>query len=241
MSVKLQRLLMLMTAIMMALVTFTACDEDENDGDDDGEGGVAGKRVKSWVITCSKPVQGIVRTDYTYNSDGTLNRTDGYDTSSKLYLYCIFTSNTDGTCAKYVQHYETLPVTVEFTYTYNPNKTLQKYKYDTFNEGVLEQTVNVECTYENGKRILEVFSINGATPSQYSFNYDSNGRRTTSTYTVYGSGEVYTMTYTRTYNSDGTLQKVTYPYSFTDNTTVTQTFTWENGKTTHDFDMYSPI
>ena len=39
MSVKLQRLLMLMAAIMMALVTFTACEEEENGDDQDGNGG----------------------------------------------------------------------------------------------------------------------------------------------------------------------------------------------------------
>jgi len=53
-SVKLQRLLMLMAAIMMALVTFTACLEDENDenGEDGGNGGgVSGKRLKSYIVS----------------------------------------------------------------------------------------------------------------------------------------------------------------------------------------------
>ena len=38
MSVKLQRLLMIMTAIMMALVTFTACSIDDENGDNDENG-----------------------------------------------------------------------------------------------------------------------------------------------------------------------------------------------------------
>ena len=245
MSVKLQRLLMIMVAIIVASMTITACwdDEDDENGDGNGNsgGGVAGKRIKSWVITCSKPVDGIVKTDYSYNSDGTLRRTDGYDSSSKLYMYTIFTSNSDGMWEKYVQHYETMPLRVEFNFSYNSNKILQKCQFNTFSGGVLVQTANIDYTFENGRKTLEVYTISGsAADAQYSFNY-SNGRRTTSTYTTYVGSQVYTMTYTRTYNSDGTLQKVTYPLSVTDNTLVTQTYTWENGKTTVDHDLYSPI
>jgi len=100
-----------MAAVMMALATFSACfDEDETGGDEDGSGnggggggGVAEKRLKSWVITCSKPLPES-KMDYSYNSDGTLKRSDTYDTLSKLLIYSIPTNNSDGKPEKVVAY-----------------------------------------------------------------------------------------------------------------------------------------
>ena len=235
MSVQIQCLLMMMVAIIVASMTVTACLEDENSEENGGNGGggVSGKRLKSWVTTCSKPLPES-RMDYSYNTDGTLKRTDTYDASSKLLIYSILTNNSDGKPEKVVTYNANGTVLIETTNTYNPDKTVQKAKMNNFNNGVLAYTVDVDYTYQNGKKILEVYNMNGIEFGRYSSNYDNNGRRTSTIYTYNAN----TMTYTHSYNSDGTLQKITYPYSFEDNTLVTQTYTWENGKTTFSHDDF---
>jgi len=247
MSVKLQRLLILMTAIMMALVTFTACDEDENGEDDpNGNGGVSGKRVKSTLSTCSAPGYVNFRTDITYNSDGTVKRTDTYDpTSSKLLWYCIVTSNSNGTTAKSVLYDQiNVGTTLEETFFYNSDKTIQKIQSDTFKDGVKAGTVIWEFTYAYGKKIRQTYHTEGSSDlGEIIFNYDAGGRRTTSVTTYYydGGRQSPTITHTRTYNADGTVQKVTYPYGYDgDSQMITYEYTWENGKTTMDFDMGEP-
>ena len=51
---------------------------------------------------------------------------------------------------------------------------------------------------------------------------------------------VRTRKFTRTYNSDGTLQKVTTDgYAGFQHTNYTVTYTWENGKTTVNTDDYA--
>ena len=247
MSVQIQRLLMMMVAIIVASMTITACLDDENsdDPDDNGDGGngggVSGKRLKTTVITCSKPLnQPLVRTEYSFNSDGTIKGSEGYDASSKRLFYSVGTNNSDGTIQKTIIYNNDGTVMIEAINSYNSNKTLQKTQNNYFNNGVISFTIDIEYKYENGKKIREEYYTNGVENANYKINYDNQGRRTTSIYTLYEAGQTFTMTYTRTYNSDGTIQKVTYPLSFVDNTTVTETFTWENGKTTYDFDMFSP-
>jgi len=240
MTVKLQRVMMLIAAIMMALVTFAACDEDENDGggDENSNGGVSGKRFISAEFTCSKPLtQSFVRSELTYNSDGTLNRWSQYDASSKRVSYSDYSNNFDGTVAKSVTYDEGGNVLIESNYFYNSNKTLQKVESD-YNNGY---TLLTEYTYENGKKIREVCYMDGVEIYNYASNYNNNGRRTTTILTSYTEAGVLTMTYTRTYNSDGTVQKVTYPLSYVDNTPVTETFTWENKKTNSSFDEFFPF
>ncbi|MDR2586570.1 MAG: hypothetical protein LBC84_10220 [Prevotellaceae bacterium] len=232
--VSLKRLLMIMAAIMMALVTFTACDdknakEDEN-GENGGGGGAAGKRLKGYEQTSSKP-EHYLKTEWSYNSDGTLNRVNHYDKSSTLVQYVTYTNNSDGTPSKMVLHnggYET-----EYEYFYNPNKTLQKAQV-SFAGNIL---VNIEYTFENGKKIREVAKDNSGTVTQlFEYKYDNSGRRTTTTETDYSPPN--TRQFTRTYNSDGTIQKVTYAYGYGDNTLVTITFTWENEKPPFDNEMF---
>ena len=75
--------------------------------------------------------------------------------------------------------------------------------------------------------------------NEWLFNYDNNGRRTSTIYNYNNQGVSYSMKYDRTYNTDGTVQKITHPYSFNDSRTVTQTYTWENGKTTMNYDDYA--
>ena len=223
MSVKLQRLIMFSATMMMTLMTFTACPlDDENGGEDDGGGGgVSGKRLKSTMITCSKPLnQPLVRNEYSYNNDGTLSRVDGYDASSKLLYYSDDnTFNSDGTLATDVLYEAGGSVMMKSTYFYNSNKTLQKIESDCISYTMLQ-----EFTYENGKRIKNVITTSLSIEwGEHISNYDNQGRRTTTIYTLYSDVGVFSKTYTRTYNTDGTLQKVTYPLSFVDNTPVTET------------------
>jgi hypothetical protein len=44
--------------------------------------------------------------------------------------------------------------------------------------------------------------------------------------------------FTRTYNSDGTLQKIHCPNSYHGGS-ETHTFTWENGKEAYNYDIYN--
>ena len=70
------------------------------------------------------------------------------------------------------------------------------------------------------------------------YEYDSAGKRTVTTETQTVVGIISSREYTRSYNADGTILNVTYPYNFMDNTVVTTTFTWENGKKAVDEDIY---
>jgi len=234
-SVKLQRLLMIMVAIIVASMTITACLEDENgeDPDDNGNsgGGVAGKRLKGYEQTSSKP-EHYLKMEYSYNSDGTLNRVNQYDKASTLVQYFIYTNNPDGTLSRMVlknENYETV-----YEYFYNSNKTLQKAQ--VLFSGILYG--NIEYTFENGKKTREmVRNISSEMTQLFEYSYDNRGRRTTTTETNYIPPN--TRQYTRTYNSDGTLQKVTFAYGYGDNTPVTIAFTWENGKSTYNHDDFA--
>jgi hypothetical protein len=115
---------MIMAAIMMALVTFTACDENKNsedpNGNGNGNGGVPGKRIKTIVHSST---EGPVRFEYSYNSDGTTKQIHAYDTSSKLVMHDIITCNPDGTWAKLEQTDLAYSGTVTvLNHTYDSNK-----------------------------------------------------------------------------------------------------------------------
>jgi hypothetical protein len=240
-SVKLQRLLMIMAAIVMALVTFSACDdenakEDENGENGNGSGSVAGQRVKTILITEASGA--IQRGENTYNNDGALTRVDWYDASSTRIAYDIYTNNPDGTHNKWESFGADGNQVIVFTYDAN-KKPLKA-------EGTIHNSLGVhplayDYTYQGGRLIRVVLRMGnpgvGYIEIKYESNYDNNGRRTTTTETHSMIG---TRQYTRAYNSDGTLQKVTAEaYSGYPTTAFTQTFTWENGKTTVNFDDYS--
>ena len=238
MSVQLQRLLMMMATIMMAFATLTACDilEDNNDEGDkeeeggNGGGGVSGKRLKSYIV--SSP-ENTIRSEYSYNSDGTLKRTDNYyHESSKLIQYVIYTNNSDGTVAKQEQYIEGYSLITVWNFTNDSNKKPLKRQGTSSMDGVTMGSSIVDYTFQNGRKTREVVKDYSGTvmqsETQYEFNYGSNGRRTTTVQTINGKSTQYT----RTYNSDGTLQKVISP-------STTITFTWENAKPPHDFDDYA--
>ena len=241
-SVQPQRLLMMMATILMAFATLTACDDifgdktDENGKEEEGGnggGGVSGKRLKTTLITEASGE--IHRGEHTYNNDGSLKRVDWYDASSKLISYDIYTNNTDGTHNKW-ENFNTHGNQV-LVFTYDSNKKPLKAE-GTIGEGPLIY----EYTFQNGRLIRHVMKIGnigapGYVEDKFEPEYDSNGRRTTTTET---HSIVGTRKYTRTYNSDGTLQKVIADdYAGYANTGFTQTFTWENGKTTVKFDDFS--
>jgi hypothetical protein len=245
MSVTLKRLIMTMAAIMMALVTFTACD-DENGKDDPDEngngGGVAGKRLKS-SISINASSGETQRGEFTYNNDGSLKRSDWYDTSSKHYLYINYTNNSDGTISKQESFYTDIDMTQILDFTYDANKKLKKAEG---NIRIVSEIIPLvmEYTFQNGRLIRQIIKSgnpggNGYGEIKYEQNYDASGRRTTTTETHNLMG---TRIYTRTYNSDGTLQKVsTDGYAGSTNTGFTITYTWENEKTTSNFDDYEPF
>ena len=250
MSVQLQRLLMMMATIMMAFATLTACEILEDNNDENGKeeeeggnggGGVSGKRLKSSETNSSSPLIMYSKSVCFYNNNGQCIRSETYDASSKLISTTISTYNSNGTLAKTVTNNENDKIVTEVLYSYNSNKTLQKSEDNFYLDGKLIQTTHWEYTFENGKKISQKYHLEGN--SDYgvlTFNYDGNGRRTTTVLNYYGGDILLTMTYTRTYNSDGTVQKLTYPVNFVDNTPVTVTFTWENGKDAIGFDMYNP-
>lgn len=244
MSVQSQRLLLMMAAIMMTLVTFNACIEDNENGldpDENENGGVSGKRIKTVVSACSIQGETNWRSERTYNSNGTTKRIDHYDASSKLIMYSTDTYNSDGTLAKSVAKDASEKMISESTFTYNSNKILQKQKVDTYLNGDYYHTSHFEYFYENGKRSRLSYYVEGFGAHEYTYNYDVYGRLTTTVWTMDPSLGVNTCTYTRTYHSDGTLQKITYPYNgdvYPPFDTVTETYTWEKGKTSCDFSMY---
>jgi hypothetical protein len=221
-------------------MTLTACIEDDNgtgDGDENGNGGnsgggVSGKRIKKMAQTTG-PADGMYRQEYSYNSDGTIKRVDGYDEASKLIMYFHVTHNPDGTKAK-EEAYNAADNSRNyvFTYTYDTNKKPKKAEGAYYAGEVQYGTVTVDYTFQNGRKTREVLtSTSGFTPMnvRYDYSYDSSGKRTATVETHSITG---TRQYTRAYNSDGTLQKVTYPYGYnnSDNRTVTKTYTWEKGK-----------
>ena len=240
-----QSMLMLMAAIMMALVTLTACpvdDENEDDPDEieNGEnGGVAGKRIITQLITWATGE--IAREEYSYNSDGSLKQIDQYDAASRLVQYSIFTNNPDGTHAKYelytaVGNTSNLSLNQTCYYSYDANKKPQKGEVTFHLPEMQNMSMTFVFSFENGRKVREVISMNDVLVQQFDFSYDNRGKRTKTTETHFTQG---TRNFTRTYNSDGTLQKVTAEaYSNYQGSEHTQTFTWENGKTTVNYDDY---
>ena len=248
-------MLMLMAAIMMALVTLTACpvdDENEDDpdeienGENGNNGGVAGKRIKTELQTTGTK-DDFYRTEWSYNSDGTVKQSDSYNESSKRVEYTTYTNNTDGTIAK-EESYEldnssNFKLFYVYNYSYDDNKKplqmLGSY-YDDKGEVFLNMTF--DFTYQNGRKTRQVVMGGDSMINEYEYSYDSQGRRTKTIETTTYSGQlISTRQIDYTYNTDGTLQKKTYP-SNADNSTVTKTYTWEDGKTTVNIiDDYFPF
>ena len=99
--------------------------------------------------------------------------------------------------------------------------------------GVEVDTPSFGFSFQNGRKISQKQTVSAGLvvqEIQTEFSYDSNGRRTKAISTPLIGIKV---EYTRTYNSDGTLQNVKY---FDGYNQVTMTFTWENGKTTVNMD-----
>jgi hypothetical protein len=239
MSVKLQRLLMFMAAIMMALVTFTACIEDENGDENGGEngngGGVAGKRIKSWLLT--DETGSYTRTEYTYNSDGSIKQVDQYNSPSNRFQYGVYTNLSDGRFDKTDHFFVSTDMqfmTSKSQFSYDSNKKLQKMQTDTYINGSLSASQTIDYTFQNGKKTREVTDVGGGMVRVY--EYDGQGRRTVTNETL--NSVNWTRQYVRAYNTDGTLNKVTYPNNMVQNITITITCTWENGKSIMDFDDY---
>jgi hypothetical protein len=237
MSVKilLQRMMFLMVAIM-ASMALVACLEDEgNDPDDpdNGGGGISGKRVKTRVRTSTMPISDWTKMEYSYNSDGTLKQVDWYDASSKLVRKEVITSNPDGTWNKRVATDYVNGGEVITNFTHDANKKPLKATGTTSVAGVVV-TSTIDYTFQNGRKIREKQVTGSMTETLFEFSYDTDGKRTKTIATMsYGV----TVEYTRTYNSDGTLQKLNYT---TGNQPFTETFTWENGKTTVNMDDIWP-
>jgi len=231
-------ILMLMATIMMALVTLTSCDEDKDPSDDPdeiengGNGGVAGKRLKSTVQT-SGTLDLFGMEEYTYNSDGTLKRRD-YDTG-----YTIYTNNADGTLAKLEAYYKSengkFDLIYEWNFSHDTNKKPITMSGTYYNNGTPFSNMNWDFTYQNGRK-TGIKETDGTIINVYEYSYDSQGRLTqTSETTYYNEKFVHSRTFNYTYNSDGTLQKVVYPSLDENPTTITKEFTWENGKSTYNF------
>jgi len=222
----------ILMASIMAAMTFTACpgEDSDPDGGENGSGGVAGKRYTSYVVNYSNSPD--TRSEVSYDSNGLLIRNDVYYTeSSKRIMYEIITSNPDGTLAKHEQYMEDMPgYKTVWEYSYDSNKTLLKRQGTTFMDGVVIGVTTMDYTFQNGRKIRDVLTGNNQVDVR-EYNYDSNGRRTTTTHTTTSGGNVSTKQYTRIYNADGTLQKVTGP-------DFTVIYTWENGKTAWNYNNY---
>ena len=237
MNIKLSflRFFMRMAAIMMAAMSFTACLELENDNDENEGGGDSGKRLKTVLLI--SPDSQDMRTEYSYNSDGTLNRYDNYlDASTTHFLYCIITNNSDGTMARHELHQVDIPMITVSEYTYDNNKKPLKMEGSSLWDSNVVSTITVDFTFQSGRKTREVqksYAGMLVEEVQRVFNYDGNGRRTTVVETSNGK----TRQITRTYRSDGTLEKVTYP-DFDNTMTYTHIFTWENGKTTFNWEDF---
>jgi len=243
-SVKLlfQRFLMVFVA-MIASMAMIACGESEGEGNGGGENGggnggsgVTGKRIKSITESYLGSAGGPVRSEFSYNSDGTLKQMDSYDESNKRVMYSTFTHNSDGVRTKYEQYdIAYTNATSKYEIFYNANKTLQKMEGTISIGGVIASTSTHEYTFQNGRKTKEVLTVKAGPVTQridIEYQYDAQGRRTITTQTpAIGIPTVYT----RTYNSDGTLQKATYT---ADGRVITKTVTWENGKSTVDEDIF---
>ena len=187
MSVQMQRLLMMMATIMMAFATLTACDILEDNNDENGKeeeggnggGGVSGKRLKT-ILHTSGPIDGIYKTEYSYDNDGSLKRIDYYDEHSKLTGYTINTSNPDGTWAKYEMYLPNGTLDTDMHYTYDSNKKPIKGQGTLYHAGGNTQTI--DYTFQNGRQIRQVLKV-GTIVDTFEHSYDSNGRRTTTTET----------------------------------------------------------
>jgi len=238
-SVKLlfQCFLMVFVA-MIASMAMIACGESEGDENgNNGNGGgnsVTGKRLKSYIV--SSPGSEDIRTEYSYNSDGSMKRNDiYYHASSKLFMYEIYTNNPDGTLAKHEQYMVDMPTwKTVWVYFFDANKNPIKREGTSYMDNVIVGTSTVENTFQNGRKTRSVIKdyYGGALQQErvLVFNYDSNGKRTTTNQTSNGK----TLIFTRSYKGDGTLDKVT-----TSDNSVTMTFTWENGKSIEDFDVHA--
>jgi hypothetical protein len=78
----------------------------------------------------------------------------------------------------------------------------------------------------------------GAVRIERTYEYDGAGKRTVTNETHTVPGLEFSRKCIRAYNSDGTLNTITYPFNHIDTTPVTLTFTWENGKKIVDEDVY---
>jgi len=240
-----KRLLGMMAALMMAFATFTACeklddgdngiDELENGGDGgdgNGNGGtVAGMRIKTIVHTAGDEP---VRFDYSYNSDGTTKQIDYYDASSKLVMRDLIDCNPDGTWATIEQTDLVYANTVlVLNHSYDTNKKPLTVAGPLTLEGEEIGFTAFDFKFENGRKISQhqVVTVMGtvAQELQSEFTYGANGRRTKTVVKPKTGAEV---TYSRTYNPDGTLQKVTV----SGGASYTMNFSWENGKKTVQMD-----
>jgi hypothetical protein len=231
----LRRFLMLMTAIMTAM-TFTGCSRtDSPDESGNGNGvGVTGKRLKTEVNNTGPFA---MRNEFSYNSDGSFKRFDVlHDGSSKLIMFAIASSNTDGTVAKEELYYADNSLYQVYNYSYDANKKPQKVNVSFHAPGQTNCSMTINYSFQNGRKTREVIISScdrDEVVIQTDYNYDNKGIRTTATEThsVLGKRQIAYI-----YNADGTLQKRTYPEY--DNTgTITHTYTWEDGKTTvHWFD-----
>jgi len=250
MSIKSQRLLMIMAAMMMALATFIACDGDETDEDDpNGNGGGvnSGKRIKTVLVTFPDEPSMKNWVDYTYSSAGVLERTDQFLTeTSRQNSYDIYSYNLDGLVAKIEGYMPSLPEhSSVITYTYDANKKLLKSQFDVIYNlnPYVASSSTFNFTYLNGRK-TSVTSTHEAisgpivtnTEQQMDYHYDSKGILTTITKKMTG---VVTERHEYTYNSDGTLDKVTMRRTDTNHIFTIFTFIWENANSTFDFFMYN--
>jgi hypothetical protein len=238
------KMLMIIFAILMA---FTSCGGNNNgNGNDDngngngnnGGGGVAGKRIKEFLQTTSS---GTVKSVYNYNNDGSIKQIDLYNGTVRI-TYNVYTNHSDGRPESYETFYEgveTKGMKGVTQLSYDSNKTLQKMESILYMNGVEITKITIDYTFQNGRKTRELqISSGGLAQTERVYEYDSQGKRTKTTETTSAGGIInQTVIYTRSYNSDGTLDKVTYTNPM-DNTPSTISFTWENGNKIMDEDIY---
>jgi hypothetical protein len=235
----LKRFMMLMAVIVAAMMTFSACIEDDNEGDENGNngngnggGGVTGKRIKTMVHSSG---EGPVRFEYSYNSDGTTKQVDAYDAASKLVMRDVITCNPDGTWKILEQTDLAYSGTVlVLNHTYDANKKPQSINGTTYLDGTPIGTTTFSFTFQNGRKVSQKQTVTAmgvlAQEVNSEFQYDANGRRTKTISTPRVGVKV---EYTRTaYNPDGTLKTITV----SGGQSFTITFTWEDGKSTVNMD-----
>jgi len=215
------------TAICMMLALFACSDNSDPEEDDDG-GAVSGKRIKSYVVNTASGVNGPVRWEFSYKSDGSAKQIDIYDKSSKRVIYSTFTNNSDGTISVAEQIDNTYSNTKwVFDHSYNSDKTLKKIQGTAYLIGKVDPVGanSTDFSYKDGK-ISRVVLQNGLITVQTDYEYDSKGRISASIQKQ-GNGSSFKNTFS--YNSDGTLQKVNYQDG---QDIISINYTWENGKTT---------